>query len=357
MPQTRWRFPLIAIAGASLLAGLWLGLLRLGWQLPYPTVPLPSAHGPLMISGFLGTLIGLERAVALEKKWTYGAPLFAALGALVSIFFPPPNFAPLLASAAGIFLVAIFISLYRLRPSNFFATMGAGAFLWLAGNLFWAAGLPLNRIVPWWIGFLVLMIAGERLELSRLLQFSRLVSAEFLGSVALFLCGLLLSLARFDIGVSLAGAGLVALGLWLLCYDIARRTVRTPGLAGFMASALLCGYIWLAIGGLMWMIFADSFSAGPHYDAMLHAIFLGFVFSMIFAHAPIIFPSITGVAMPFQHAFYLHLGLLHLSLVLRVGGDLVESLPLQQWGGLLNALAILLFLVNNVGAVRLARSG
>jgi hypothetical protein len=356
MSQYRWRFPLLAIAGASLVAGLWVGLLRLGWELPRPYLPLPSAHGPLMVSGFLGTLIGLERAVALEKRWTYGAPLFAALGVLVSLCFQPPNVAPLLAVAAGLFLLGIFVSLYRRRPANFFATMGAGAFLWLAGNLLWHAGLPLHQFVPWWIGFLVLMIAGERLELSRLLSLSRWVSYEFLLSAGLFLCGLAVSLATFTAGVRLCGGGLAALGLWLLRYDIARRTVREPGLPGFMASALLCGYVWLVIGGLLWMIFADSFSAGPHYDAMLHAIFLGFVFSMIFAHAPIIFPSITGLAMPFQRAFYLHLWLLHLSLLLRVGGDLAESLPLQQWGGLLNALAILLFLVNNIRAVRLLRA-
>lgn len=30
--------------------------------------------------------------------------------------------------------------------------------------------------------------------------------------------------------------------------------------------------------------------AGPLYDAMLHTFFLGFVFGMIFGHAPIIFP-------------------------------------------------------------------
>ncbi len=99
------------------------------------------------------------------------------------------------------------------------------------------------------------------------------------------------------------------------------------------------------------MVLAPFFSAGPRYDAMLHAIFLGFVFSMIFAHAPIILPTITGLALPFQSAFYLHAGLLHLSLALRVAGDLAQLLWLQRWGGLLNVAAVLFFLVNNVLAV------
>ena len=83
------------------------------------------------------------------------------------------------------------------------------------------------------------------------------------------------------------------------------------------------------------MVFAQFFSAAPRYDAMLHAIFLGFVFSMIFARAPIILLTITGLALPLQNTFYLHAGLLHLSVLLRIAGDLSLALPLQRWAGLL----------------------
>lgn len=156
----------------------------------------------------------------------------------------------------------------------------------------------------------------------------------------------------FEPGVRITGAGLLAIGLWLLRYDMARRTATERGLPRFMAISLLAGYGWLAAGGVMWILFAADFSSGPRYDAMLHAIFLGFVFSMIFAHAPIIFPSITGLAMAFDGGFYSHLGLLHVSLALRIAGDLAESLPWQQWGGLLNVAAVLLFLANNIRTIR-----
>jgi hypothetical protein len=86
---------------------------------------------------------------------------------------------------------------------------------------------------------------------------------------------------------------------------------------------------------------------------MLHAIFLGFVFSMIFAHAPIILPTITGLALPFQNSFYIHAALLHISLLVRVAGDLGVWLSFQQWSGFLSTLAILLFLINKVRAVKL----
>ena len=85
--------------------------------------------------------------------------------------------------------------------------------------------------------------------------------------------------------------------------------------------------------------------AGPFYDAMLHIVFVGFVISMIFGHAPIIFPAIVQVRLIFQPAFYIHLLLLHLSLLLRVAGDLASLQTVRQWGGLLNEVAILLFLV------------
>lgn len=84
---------------------------------------------------------------------------------------------------------------------------------------------------------------------------------------------------------------------------------------------------------------------------MLHAIFLGFVFSMIFAHAPIILPIVSGWDLPFHNAFYLHAGLLHVSLLLRIAGDLAWWPSLQRWGGMLNVLAVLFFLANNVRAV------
>lgn len=87
--------------------------------------------------------------------------------------------------------------------------------------------------------------------------------------------------------------------------------------------------------------------SGPDgYDATLHAIFIGFVFSMIVGHAPIIFPSVLEIALPFHPGFYSHLVLLHLSLVLRVVGDVTAWWPGRLWGGTLNVVAVLLFLGN-----------
>lgn len=361
-PQTRARYrqraPLMILAALGLLAGLWAGLIRLGWQLPPLLLRLPAQHGPLMVSGFLGTLISLERAVALSqnqgggRRIYYLSPLLAGLGAL-ALFFVLPTAVPRgLSTLGALGLVLIFGVIYSLQPTTDHAVMGVGALLWLVGNGLWLAGRPIFRVVPWWAGFLILTIAGERLELGRVLPHKRITRHAFLAVTAVFLAGLLLSLVAFDSGVRLAGLGLIALGVWLLRYDIARRTMRQKGLTRFIAACLLPGYVWLMVGGLFWLGYGGQYVAGPVYDALLHTLFLGFVFSMIFGHAPVIVPAVLGVQVPYTPIFYLHLGLLHLSLLLRVGGDWLLWLPLRRWGGLLNEVAVLLFLLVTAVAVR-----
>lgn len=351
----KWRFLLFASAAVSLLSGLWAGAARLGLDLPALNEELPSNHGPVMVVGFLGTLIALERAVALDRRWPYGAALLAGISVLTVLLGFPPELGAALALGASCLSISVFVSLYRLAPAAHFVVMILSAILWAMGNALWLAARPFNVAAPWWVGFLVLMIAGERLQLSRVMQRPAHASWLFNASVAVFLIGLAVSLPAFDAGIRVAGAALLTLALWLFRYDIARRTVREHGLPRYMAVSLLCGYFWLAAAGMLWITFADDFVAGPKYDAMLHAVFLGFVFSMIFAHAPVIFPSITGLALPYRHSFYLHLVLLHGSLLLRVGGDLALSTSAQQWGGLGNILAVLLFLLNNLRLAIAAR--
>jgi hypothetical protein len=154
----------------------------------------------------------------------------------------------------------------------------------------------------------------------------------------------------------MAGVGLLALAAWLLRYDVARRTLARGGLPRFTAMALLLGYVWLAIAGILWLLGPERIASGFWYDAMLHAVFLGFAFSMIFGHAPTIVPALTGFALVFETRFYVHLVLLDASLGLRIVGDLAAWPEARRWGGMLNAAAILLFVIVTVVAVRAGRS-
>jgi hypothetical protein len=87
------------------------------------------------------------------------------------------------------------------------------------------------------------------------------------------------------------------------------------------------------------------------YDAALHALMLGFVFSMVFGHAPIIFPAVLRVAVPYHPGFYAPLALLHLSLLLRLVGDAADAPGWRSLGGLLNAAALALFILGTIAAV------
>lgn len=339
-----YRLPLLALAILAFLAAIWAGLLRLGWPWPSWTPALAAAHGPLMVSAFLGTVIGIERALALGRRAAYIGPLAAALGGLLLISGLSWLWGGrlLLLGSAG--LAGIFVVIVRRHPAVYTVVMTLGAVAWFVGNALQVAGRPIYAVVPWWVAFLVLTIAGERLELSRVLRLSRRVIGLFAGAAAVFLAGVVLSVWAYDAGVRLAGLGAMLLALWLLRYDLARRNVRLSGLTRFIAVCLFGGYLWLAVGGLLWLVHGGVM-AGPIYDAILHSIFLGFVFAMIFGHAPLIFPSVLGRPMAYLPAFYLPLITLHLSLALRVAGDLL-ALPLaRQWGGLLNGVALVLFLV------------
>ena len=93
----------------SLVCGAWLGLVRLGWALPLPWPDQLVSHGPIMVCGFLGTLIGLEQAVALGKFWGYGAPIATAAGALLLDLGFSHVAGPLLITVGSTLVMGMFI--------------------------------------------------------------------------------------------------------------------------------------------------------------------------------------------------------------------------------------------------------
>ena len=346
------RFPLLIMSLLFLLLALWTGLVRLGWNATWLQSGLALDHGPFMVCGFLGTLISLERCVALGRWWGYVAPFMAGIGSLELTVGLPAGPGVFLITLGGLGLVSIFVFIIVKQPTLFTWTMGLGAGAWLVGNAFWLAGRAIPQVVHWWIGFLVLTIVGERLELNRLLAPSKYTKSTFCIGLGLFLTGLIGTSVVPAQGNWISGIGMVALALWLARYDVARFTVRRKGLPRFMALCFFGGYAWLGIGGLIRLFAVPLEIAGSPvylvYDAALHSIFLGFVFSMIFAHAPIVFPAVAGRPMAFRRVFYYHVVLLHFSLILRVAGDLTGSFSAYRCGGLLSVIALLMFLADSV---------
>jgi hypothetical protein len=344
------RLPLLVLGMLSLLGGVLAGLERLAWDAPAVAATSAGWHGALMISAFFGTVISLERAVALGRGWAYLAPASAGLGGVALLAGAPVALAQILIGAAAFTLAAGSGQVLRRLVAPFTVVLAIGALCWLIGNLAWLATDAIAVAVPWWLAFLVLTIAGERLELTRFLQTSAAAQRLFFAIIGTILAGALASFWLESTGLALFAAGLLALAAWLLRYDIARRNAQQQGLTRFIAICLLSGYGWLAAAGLLGL--AGGFLSGhPWRDAALHAVGLGFVFSMVFGHAPIIFPAVVRVKIPYHPAFYLPLLALHASLALRVAGDMSGDFALRREGGLANAFALLLFIAAMVASV------
>lgn len=333
--------PIAVAAAASLVVAAWAGLSRLGLEVGgAPT----SAHGPLMVLGFLGTVISLERAVGLDRSWAWVAPVTSAAGAFLLLlgWFRP---GAILAIVAGIALTAVYVAAVSISGREaHLIVMGAGAVAWVVGATGLALGASVPATVPALAGFLVLTICGERLELSRMGRprspgWRRLV----VGSAAAVAIATVAGLVDLTIGSRLFGIGVVVLALASAAGDIARRTIRASGVTRYMAVALLSGYAWLVVAGLVWS--AGGLAPGTgSYDVALHALFVGFVLSMVFGHAPVIVPAVAGVDLPFHPSWWAPLALLHGSLLIRVLGTALGSPTVRAWGGSFNVVALTLFI-------------
>jgi len=346
-PLPRWGIALAAgLAVLNLLGALGGGLARLG-SVPAAEWGLNGAaamagHGAVMVAGFFGTLIALERAVALRRglwvpllsgagglaAWTLGAWqaagaawLLAALG-LVGLYawagWRRALSLPLLVEASGAVALAI----------------AAAAFL---------RGLDGGARLAWGI-FLVLTIAGERRELMQLVRLPALARHAFVALWAGLGAALALqAVGPRGLGEALWWATLGGLAVWLLRYDLAPRQRRAPGWPGHTARCLVVGYGWLlaaAVAGL------------ARQPVAWHLLWLGFVMAMVFGHAPIMLPALAGWRPRPSRWALLPLGLMGASLALRAvasNGRWPAALP---WAGLGHALALAVFAGVMVRAVR-----
>lgn len=340
------RLPLLAGGGLCLLGGLYTALLLLDVGLPDTEAGVGRAHGPVMVFGFVGTLVALERAVALGARWALLAPACSGPGAVILLAGGPALAGELLLSVAAVVLLGVYAALWRRQASVALLAQTAGALCWYAATLLWLGGLPLNQIVPWLAGFVVLTIAGERLELAHVglaHPRSNAVEGWFLTACVAVLAGAAASVLWPRAGTQVWGLALLGLVGWLAVFDVARHTVRGRGLPRYIAVGLLAGYGWLAVAGLLWAG-GGATTDGPRYDAVGHAVFLGFTMSMIFVHAPVILPAVLRRPLPYHPVLYVPLGLLHLSLLLRLGlGDWAGLTTVWRLAGVGNEVAVVGF--------------
>ena len=363
---------LLLPGGLALLTGMDAGLTLAGVPAPIGSARLADLHGSLMVLGFLGTVISLERATALRVGWGFLAPGLTGAGALALALLPDPLLGRLLLTQGLLTLVLVYAVLSR---RNHDLTVGLQA---LGAVLAAAAALLLTRVevsvvLPLLIGFIVLTIAAERVELARLamppgadrwllllagaLTAAVLGTTVFPGPTALSdlgaggLGGLTGATLGGLVSWRLLGLALLVLTAWLLRHDIARRTVRATGLPRFAAVALLLGYGWLVVAALGLLLVGRP--AGHVHDVVVHATFLGYAMSMVLAHAPVILPAVLKVRLPYHRAMWIPLLLLHVTLLARVTslglvGVGLPALPVWQLALVGNVVALLLFLLTAV---------
>lgn len=328
----RWQVLACALLALANLAAALLGALQrvgtLGGSPGWAVLPL---HGVLMMAGFFGSLIALERAAALHRGlWV---PLLAALaGGLALVGQEGLAAWAWVLSALGLLGLYLWAG-WRRAVSLPLVIEALGALSLLGAALCWRAGA--GEAARWgWSLFLVLTIAGERRELMRLLPLPAWAARAFLAGVAACagVAGLLalgLPVWADRLGWSLLGL----LALWLLRFDIARHQWRAPAWAGHTAICLLAGYGWLlaaAVAGLAGLALA------------WHLLWLGFVLAMVFGHAPLMLPALAGLRPRASRWALLPLGLMGASLLLRMAAA-THWPALWPWAGAGHVAALLLF--------------
>lgn len=328
-------------AGISLLAGLDGALLLLGVWSPVMSTRLSKWHGPLMVLGFVGTVICLERAVALGHRLAYLVPAMSGFGVIVLLAplpFDSARAGLALLTLAQLGLLTIYVPLWRRSHDDAVVIQGAGAFCAAGAAALLTTGVHVSQIVGWLACYMILTICGERLELSRLtMARNRALSALCLAVVA----ALLVSVVSPAIGWRVLGVVLIGLAVWLCRHDVARGGLRRGGQAAYIGTLLMIGYLWLATAGIVCTIQRPPTSRNG-YDAVVHSLFLGFTMGMILGHAPIILPAVLQVRLEWTTWFWLPAFLLEASLLVRIGiGDGLDRSAAVQAGGTVNVLSLL----------------
>lgn len=342
---------LLIPAGACLILGLDGALARLGLAPVIGAQRAAAAHGMVMVVGFLGSVIALERAVALRKGWAYAAPIMLAAGMLVYVAGAPATGRWLLVDGMAV-LLAVYLTLWRRQRDLLTSVQAVAAVMGLCATIGWFS-LEISQLLPMLVGFIVLTIASERVELAR---FALPPNAQ--GVLAGF-AGAQLALAAVSlVGSPLAtrwfAVALLAMTLWLATNDIAAKTIRLNGQPRFSAAAMLIGYAWLTLASVVWIAVGVNYGHAS-YDFVVHAIFLGFGMSMVLAHAPIILPAVIGRPLPYHWVFWLPLVVLHAGLIVRFGALMIGFGGGWQFGAVVTEIALLLLPVAAVTATLMRR--
>ena len=355
----RSRMVLLIGAGLAALLGLVAALIRADLIHPSDRVPLADLHGGLMVYGFLGAAIGLERAVAYRSggskkpSWGFLAPALGLLGSLLCLLSLTVSsraaapawvrvelFGGIPWTLSMLILTAMYLAIWHRQPSAEVLIQVLGSLVGLVGAFGWVAGLDASVLAPTWLFFLVLTIVGERVELARAVFSDIRLESGILGLSLLTVLVLPVQAMAPSVGYPLLGLSLGLLLLVMASHDVAKGTFRHGGLPGFMGTCMLSAYAWGLLAALIWM--AAPVDSGTYWgDMALHALAVGFIMTMVIAHVCMIVPSVIRRPLPFHPLLWGAWALMQVGLLIRLLGAIRLYTPLWKAGNLLNVLGIL----------------
>src|SRR5688572_2573255 len=257
------QLPIVLFAMICLLSGLWSGLNRIGWDIAL--LPLTPHHGAIMVGGFLGTLITLEKIIPLKKKILYLIPVLNALS-VIFFFFSQPKIAVYALVVSSIALSFVFLYYFRLQRSLIYVLMFFGAVCWIVGNILVLTTSFYPLAFPWWAAFALFIIAAERLELMKFLPVSQFNKNIFVLLLLCFLVGVLFSF--HGTGNLICGLALIGTSIWLMRHDMIAINIKKTGLPKFVAISLCAGYMALLLTGIFFFSLSDQWLT---YDAIVHS--------------------------------------------------------------------------------------
>lgn len=289
-------------------------------------------HGALMVVGFLAALIAAERAIALNNLFMNVASiLFSCGGLLLALGF---ELVTDVLWTGGVLSFVMWTGWMWLNfPKNFsnlFFTFAA--VLLLVGVALFIRGLPSAWYGLAWAGFFVAFIVGERMDMMKIVN-ARPTSYVVAG----------LSVPTALVGLAFVSKNLIAASFGLLLFsaarhDVALRLFRRTGFSRYLAFGLGTAYAWLAMSIVLW-------SLSSSLDTILHSVFLGFVATMVFTHAPIILPAILKTKHMYSPYLYVPFFMLQAATAMRIFSAAMLNVGMWSLSGIVTVISVIAFLI------------
>lgn len=379
LPLPKGRIALLIVAAVAMLIALVGAVSRSSLSLGPAALPapLPDFHGALMVYGFLGGAISLERAVAYRAgsdrhpRWGFFAAVCAIAGTIsvlvISILsrvvpsFDGRVWLPLISAlwwaASMLILSAVYVGIWFRQRSYAVLIQLLGSWVGMCGVLLWAGGVAADNASTWWMMMLILTIVGERLELAHASFVGAYVQPALLAASIVTSLSLVAQLCAPEWGYPLSALCLAALLVLMLRHDTARRTYKAHGVTGFMGVCMISAYSWALVACGIWLLvpFGGLGSSTLWWDMALHALAIGFVMAMVAAHVCVIVPSIIRRPMPFHPVLWGAFILYQAGLLLRLLGTVRNSTPIWQIGDVVAIFGMIAMMLSVITMLVLAR--